>query len=63
MPKMPPGGENRKSAGESDVSKGSQPQKVAQIERVGGKGEGAHSFNVPNHPEHCHVSGPKGSAD
>ena len=63
MPKMPPGGESQKSARQSDVRKGSQPTSVQSIERVGGKGKGTQSFKVPSHPEHCHVSGPKGSMD
>lgn len=38
-------------------------EKVSGIERVGSSSKGGHSFNVPDHPEHCHVSGPMGKMD
>jgi len=63
MPKMPPGGESQKSARESDVKKGHQPEHVHDIERVGGKGEGTHSFSIPDHHDHSNVRGPEGSMD
>ena len=64
MPTEPPGGENKESARKSDVSKGKQPQRVSDIERVGGKGEGTHSFSIPDHPDHSNVrGGPGGSMD
>lgn len=59
MPKMAPGGESAKSARASDVMKGKQPSSVHNIERVGGKGKGTHSFNVPNHPDKSKMSSPE----
>jgi hypothetical protein len=53
--------ENRESARKSDSTSAGNTKSVAGIEKVGtGKGM---TFKVPNHPEHCHVSGPKGSMD
>ena len=56
--------ENKQSAKSSDVTKPGRTESVASIERVGGKGPGTHSFNVPNHPEKCDVAkGPQGKMD
>lgn len=45
------------------ADKGRSPAtKVSGIEKVGSSSRGV-KFDVPNHPEHCHVSGPKGSMD
>lgn len=59
MPKTP--NENRQSARQSDVKKPGNTSKVSGIEKVGGT-TGVR-FPVHDHPEHCHVSGPKGSMD
>lgn len=59
---------SQKNQGNSQSSKqgadrGSSPAtKVSGIEKVGSGSHGV-KFGVPNHPEHCHVSGPKGSMD
>ncbi len=47
----------------ADHGKPGRTETVQSIERVGGKGAGSHSFNVPNHPEKCDVKGPGGKMD
>lgn len=57
-------GENAMSRKGSDETRPGNTKTVSGIERVGGKGHGTHSFNVPNHPEKCDVAkGPGGKMD
>lgn len=54
---------NRQSM-KQGADKGHSPAtKVSGIEKVGSSNSGGVKFGVPNHPETCHVSGPKGSMD
>jgi len=57
---MKDGNRQAESAAKADVRKGSQPERVSSVERVGSKGGGV-SFPVHQHPDKSVVT--KGKLD